>query len=317
MDLHDILFCLSAVLGLCYYFIRRRYSYWERLNIPYIQPTFPFGNVKQLGKTMHSAKLFQMFYDELKGASPFGGIYFFITPTVLATNFDFIKNVLVKDFNHFVSRGGVFSNEKDDPLSGHLFAVDGERWRRLRIKLTPSFTSGKMKMMEPIIVNVADALKAKISSLISGTDTDIEMKEILARYTTDVIGNCAFGIECNTLKDEDADFRKFGRLHFGQPRNSFYKLLFLNNFKELARKLKVKHIRDDISKFFIGSLKETMRYREENNVQRNDFLNMMIQLQKHGKVDEDEIGEDSGKDKLTFDEMAASLSLVLKRHPQL
>lgn len=283
---YDILLLLSAVIGLAYYFIRQRYSYWKRLNVPYIEPKFPFGNIKQLGRKIHSSRLFQKYYNELKGSGPFGGLYFFIDPTVLATDLDFVRNVLIKDFNHFASNG-MFYNEKDDPLSANLLALDGEKWRRVRSIVTPTFTSGKMKFMFPMILNVADELKSKINSLIISGNGDIEIKDIAARFTTDVIGTCAFGIECNSLKNENSDFRKYGRAVFDCPRNSLMERAFMRSFTNLARKLKMKMFADDVSEFFMGSLAETIKYREENNIKRNDFLNMMMQLMKRGKLDED------------------------------
>lgn len=301
---YDILFLFCAVIGLAVYFIRRRYSYWKDLNVPYVQPSFPYGNLKELGKTMHSSKLFQKHYNELKGSAPFGGLYFFINPTVLAIDLDFVRNVLIKDFNNFVSRG-VFYNEKDDPLSGHLFAIDGEKWRGLRSKLSPTFSSGKMKFMYPMILSVGDELTKTINSLINGTSGDFEMKEVLAKFTTDIIGTCAFGIECNSLKDDNSEFRNYGRKIFETPRNSFLKLLFMSSFRSMARKLRMKSISDDVSEFFMGSLKETIKYREENNVERSDFLNMMMQLMKQGKLDDEADNDAAGKGLLSFNEIAA------------
>lgn len=55
---------------------------------------------------------------------------------------EMIKNVLLKDFQHFVDHG-LYSNPKVDPLTGGLFLLEGDTWRTHRAKLTPTFTSGK------------------------------------------------------------------------------------------------------------------------------------------------------------------------------
>lgn len=40
---------------------------------------------------------------------------------------------------------------------------------------------------------------------------EYEVKELCARYTTDVVASCAFGIRGNALKDPDCEFRQMGR----------------------------------------------------------------------------------------------------------
>jgi cytochrome P450 len=58
-----------------------------------------------------------------------------------------VKNILVKDFQNFMDRK-LSVEEKFDPVFGNTLAVlNGQLWRHLRIKLTPVFTSRKMKMM--------------------------------------------------------------------------------------------------------------------------------------------------------------------------
>lgn len=59
---------------------------------------------------------------------------------------ELVKHITVKDFNNFTDRG-VFVNEEKEPITGHLFLIGGEKWRFLRNKLSPVFTSGKIKMM--------------------------------------------------------------------------------------------------------------------------------------------------------------------------
>lgn len=133
----------------------------------------------------------------MKGSGLFCGMYFFHVPVALALDLEFVKNVLIKDFSHFHDRG-IYYNEKDDPLSAHLFAIDGKKWRNLRAKLTATFTAGKMKFMYPTVVATANEFKLTLDEMLLNNESlDIEMKDLLARFATDVIGECAFGIECN------------------------------------------------------------------------------------------------------------------------
>jgi cytochrome P450 family 6 len=37
------------------------------------------------------------------------------------------------------------------------------------------------------------------------------MKELCARYTTDVVATCAYGIRGHALQDPDCEFRRMGR----------------------------------------------------------------------------------------------------------
>ena len=90
-----------------------------------------------------------------------------------------IRDVLAKEFANFHDRG-IYCNEKIDPLTGHLFLLPGKKWRNLRVKLTPTFTSGKIKQIFPILKATGDTLanfledKARLGEV-------IEVKDIISR----------------------------------------------------------------------------------------------------------------------------------------
>lgn len=83
--------------------------------------------------------------------------------------------------------------------------LSGHEWRNLRVTLTPTFTSGKMKMMFPTIIDVGKQLQILLKDEVNKDES--EVKDILARFTIDVIASVAFGIEANSLKNPKVEFR--------------------------------------------------------------------------------------------------------------
>lgn len=88
---------------------------------------------------------------------------------------------------------GVYIDEVHDPLSGNLFGMCGDKWKNLRAKLTPVFTSGKLKAMFSTLLDCAVPLKRYLNREAENGNV-VEMREIAARYTTDIIGKhfCSF-----------------------------------------------------------------------------------------------------------------------------
>jgi cytochrome P450 family 6 len=277
MAVIELFILVCSVATLLYLFIKQKFNYWANQNVAYIKPKFPFGNLQGFQRKLHSSELLKNFYDQMKPTKQkFGGIYFFIKPVVVPLDLDFVKTVLVKDFQFFHDRG-LYYNEIDDPLTANLLNIEGARWKNLRAKLTPTFTSGKMKIMCPTIVDVGQKFGEAMCTAIVDNG-EIEMKDILARFTTDVIGTCAFGLDCNSLEDPNAEFRLMGRRVFEQPRNVAIKQFFIATFKDLSRKLHIKQTQDDVSAFFMNAVRDTIAYREENKIQRNDFMNLLIEM---------------------------------------
>ena len=293
---------LTFILAVVYIYFKWSFTYWKKRNVPYIEPTFPFGNLLDilLGRKP-IADILADIYNKFEGHK-YGGTYAFTIPRFLVRDPDLIKDVLVKDFSTFHDRG-VYMNEEIEPLTAHLFSLTGMKWRNLRVKLTPTFTSGKLKMMFQRLVECGQELHTCLEK-VGETGDVIEIKEILARFSTDVISSCAFGIECNCLKNEDAEFRKWGRKFF-EPS---LKQLFLGILSGIAPvvldTLKLSTLDSDVTKYFRNMVQETVEYREKNNVKRNDFLQLLIQLKNKDVLDDEEKTEDQNNETNTNTETA-------------
>ncbi|EEB11224.1 conserved hypothetical protein [Pediculus humanus corporis] len=178
---------------------------------------------------------------------------------------------------------------------GNLFNLTGAKWRNLRVKLTPTFTSGKMKNMFPLMVECGNLLKNYMEDHI-GQENSFEVKEVLCRFTTDIISSCAFGIESNSLKNPDSEFRKYGKKFFTSDGSRKFLIVFFNFLPKLFNLLRFRIIQKDVSDFFLNAVQETIEYREKNKIKRNDFLQLLIQLINNGKLDDVDNNKEGGED---------------------
>ncbi|XP_072756852.1 probable cytochrome P450 6a17 isoform X2 [Anoplolepis gracilipes] len=279
MESIEILCGIATVLFAVYYYLTSTYDFWKSRGIPGPQPIPGFGNIIDiiLNKKFIGDYLREV-YNKFKDESMIG-IFASKTPILIIKNPELIKDILIKDFSKFANRGVAFS-EKVDPLSQHLFNLESKRWRPLRMNLSPVFTSGKLKEMFSLISKCADNLVQYTEKLVSKNEP-IECYELTAKYTTDVIGTCAFGIEMNALLDEDSEFRRMGRMFFAPN--------WKNNIRFNVRRYLpwlhgiVHYIlpRSQATTFFTRVIVETMDYRELNNVNRNDFIDMLRELKRN------------------------------------
>lgn len=272
---------LIFVFAIFVYF-KYAHSYWERKNVQCPKPSFPFGNVGWvvLQKQSIADKVLRTYGAMKRIGCKYCGLYFFSRAAFIPMDPALIKNILCKDFQHFNDRG-IYYDEENDPVSAHLFSLSGVKWKILRTKLTPAFTGGKIKYMFDSIFECADQMISKLNANLR-IDDAVEIKEILARFTTDVIGSCAFGIDCNSMTHANAEFRIMGKRAFTQTPGDALKMVIIRSFPKLAKFLGIGCFPPEVSKFFKEVVQKTITYREEQNIIRNDFLQLLIQLKNNG-----------------------------------
>ena len=89
----------------------------------------------------------------------------------------------------------------------------GKQWKSLRSKLTPAFSSGKLKNMFHLLVECSKNFQNQIESKLEskGEPSTMDIRELTTNFTIDVIGSCAFGIQTNALTNRDSEFRKLAK----------------------------------------------------------------------------------------------------------
>lgn len=93
------------------------------------------------------------------------------------------------------------------------------------------------------------------------TGPTVEVKEAMSRFTTDVIASCAFGIDSNSLKNPDAEFRHNLRNVFGASLRKQWAILMAFFPSSLHNLLRLQFLDDETSDFIRRTVWKTVEYR--------------------------------------------------------
>ncbi|XP_050439568.1 probable cytochrome P450 6a14 [Adelges cooleyi] len=271
-----VLLVVLACSAFVYYYTYV-FAYWRKRNVPHVTPAVPlFGNVFRLTLGLDNlAGSFDRMY-KLCTEKKYIGYYQMKTPTLIVCDPEIVQTILVKDFSHFTDRWAHIDIEST-PFANNLFHMKGSRWKAMRNKISPVFTSRMLRNMHDQIEDCSGELLRNVQSDLELCSDSIEVRHVMGNYSTDVIGTCAFGLQLNAISDKDSPFRQAGKAIFNPPRPSLLKQTLLTIVPRLNKLLKITPWPAHLTDFFINAFKDTMKYREDNNISRNDLVQCLMQ----------------------------------------
>lgn len=228
---------------------------------------------------------------------------------------DVIKQLTVKDFDHFEDHRTFMDDRSDNLFSNSLFFMKGEKWRDMRATLSPSFTGSRMRQMFDLVSECANGFMVYLKERADkGEVLNFEMKDLFSRYTNDVIASCAYGIHINSLKDLNNEFFQAGQMFtkFNQPW-VIMKFIFIRAFPFVAEKLGVDFIDSKVSKFFRSMVLDTMEVREAKKIFRPDMINILMQVRKGTLTSNNEQQTDDNDGFATVEESNVGKAVVRRK----
>uniref|UniRef100_A0A6I8PP63 Thromboxane-A synthase n=1 Tax=Ornithorhynchus anatinus TaxID=9258 RepID=A0A6I8PP63_ORNAN len=133
------------------------------------------------------------------------GIFDGRQPILAILDPDIIKTVLVKEFHDS------FPNRRNFGLNGGLDSsltiAEYHTWKRIRTIVSPTFTSGKLKEMFPIIKHYGKLLVQNIDKKVKKNEP-VNMKRIFGSYSLDVVTSTSFGVDIDSMNNPNDPFVK-------------------------------------------------------------------------------------------------------------
>ena len=291
-----ILGIIIGFLVVAWYILDKRLlSYWSRHGFKQLNPRFLVGDVARVLMLKESlGSLAEQIYLKCKKDNKLVGIYMTYNRALVICDPLMVQHILIRDFSSFTDRPMPHDTDAD-PLNGHLFNLPGQRWRDLRVKLTPTFTSGKLKMMFPVIKDCTKVLEDyMLINVKNGIDV-FDTRDLMARYNTNIISSVAFGIANDCINNPHHIFRLKGASVFAPTmRNAVNGLIIFLGFSEWLHRFKIKLGTQDVEDFIFETVIKTIEDREKDNVTRKDFMQLLIELKNNGYVAADK-GEPKAK----------------------
>lgn len=290
----DGMILFTALFVVAYLYMTRKFNYWKKRGVVEVTPLPFIGNFKECITMEKSAGEFlREMYERHKDA-PYVGFYIFDKPFLLVRDPELIRNILVKDFNYFPDRHAR-ADDADRLGYANLFLIRNPAWRSLRAKITPIFTTGKLKKWFENMVMVSVDLDTHLESLsLDGEGRTMEVKETLAKFTTDMIGTTAYGLQVNSLNDPNAEFRRHGRRIFESSARRAIDFVVLFFAPYLAKPLRSRMFRRETEDFLRSAFWTTINHRMQSGAKRHDLIDLLIELKKNHE-------NSPGIDGFTFD----------------
>uniref|UniRef100_M0R6M9 Cytochrome P450 3A n=1 Tax=Rattus norvegicus TaxID=10116 RepID=M0R6M9_RAT len=205
------------------------------------------------------------------------------TPVFAIMDTEMIKSVLVKEcFSVFTNRRNI---GPVGIMSKSISVAKDEEWKRYRAFLSPTFTSGRLKEMFPIIEHYGDILVKYLKQKVE-KGKPLAMKEVFGAYSMDVITSTSFEVNINSINNPKDPFvekvKKFQRFDFFDP--LFLSVVLFPFLTPIYEMLNICLFPKDSVAFFqkfVYRMKQTRL--DSKHKHRVDFLQLMMNAHNNSK----------------------------------
>ncbi|XP_059225704.1 cytochrome P450 6a8 [Stomoxys calcitrans] len=307
---------LIVVIVLLYVIHAQNLHYWQRQGVDSISLRDIFKGSKHMPCGLAINEYYPQMYAQQKAFKVIPGLF---TSMLVVQDLHAIRDILITQFENFPDRG--FYVNHREALSANITHLDYKLWKPLRQRMSPSFSPAKVRYMFPTLLQVAAEFVTVFRDECHQQANIVEIYDLCARFTTDFIGNVIFGIQCNSLSEPKSEFRIEGDKAFYQlrkPHLDFFAVKFSRIMQFLypppkdggifILSFRLQHIEISSSarpnltpfylfnirvfdkrsnEFFIRVFRQSLEHREKNNLRRNDFMDLLIDLKKQHENDEE------------------------------
>lgn len=270
----DMLLFILVTLAILYKYISRHSDYWQKKNVRGPTPKLFVGNLWDVVtlKVPYSTYLHNLYksYDD-----PFVGFFNFDDPALLIRDPELAKTILIKDFNYFQDR--VLHQPAHNKVFGNaLFNLRNPEWKPIRTRITPVFSSAKLKDMFPLIRSVCEEMVSHMKSI----EPEQECRHLIQKLSIEITTQTFFGVQGHCFEKEESEVMKQVNDMIGfTVRNALIQSIYF--FKgSLVPIFKFEFLKKEIELFFKNMFWTSLKHVQESETKRNNYISLLDDLRK-------------------------------------
>lgn len=210
-----------------------------------------------------------------------------MTPVYVLRDPELVKQITIKDYDHFLNHRQQMDENIEPIFSRNLFTIKNQKWREMRSILSPAFTGSKMRLMFDLIGECSDKTVKLLKGRMVNNAVELEMKDFFSRFSSDVIATSAFGLQINSHDRDDHEFYVMGKKISNFSGLQGLKFFGYSSCPTLMKFFKIQLFEDHVVKFFRDLVTTTINEREKNHIVRTDMINLLMQAKKGGISNQD------------------------------
>ncbi|KAG5673627.1 hypothetical protein PVAND_003656 [Polypedilum vanderplanki] len=276
-----VLTIFIVLIAVFYFYISEKYKYFEKRGIVSPKYEFFFGHMRDtFFKRRHVSCIFEDMYQKYKNKEQVIGFFDITTPYLLIIDPELIKQVLIKDFKHFRNNEfSLLSDKKKDPVMAlNPFVMRNEEWKQKRIEVATGMTQNKLRSMFPLVHDVSKRFVEYLNREIEKNAKRVfDARDISVKYTCDTVASCIFAIDGGSFTKKESEIINMGNK-------------MIRSISDAAKSFFSKRLMpQDVQDFFVFLMEEAIKYRENNNISRDDFLAHIINLRRKKNMSDVEL----------------------------
>ncbi|XP_011685277.1 PREDICTED: cytochrome P450 9e2-like [Wasmannia auropunctata] len=279
-----LVFLSLIALVICYLFLTKNYKYWQKRGISCPDGVVPgFGHFWPIiTQKTNISEFCRELYNANRNHS-LVGFYNCMTPTLMVRDPELVKTVLATSFTNFHENGFKIDPDLDPLLASNPFFVYGDTWVTARKRLTYAFSSARLKFLLESVQQVCTTFDNYLDRKLKKTGKiELELKNLFSRFTAQVVSGAGFGVDgfCFDDDKEKESFYTMGK-SFLEPtvwNNLVFTITFF--FPMLSKILRARFLPKKADNFFRNLVADVMEQRRKETTPRNDFLQLMANLER-------------------------------------